>query len=166
MDEQIPKKKQTVLGLYVTSAEAYEKWRAAPDEVKLLDVRTPEEFLFVGHPEMARCIPLGFQSYRWDDKKGYFDMDVNPDFVAQVQEWFDPGETILLMCRSGGRSAMAANLLVQAGYTDVWNITDGMEGDLVKDPESPDDGKRMKNGWKNSGAPWTYEVDPERMRLP
>ena len=41
-----------------------------------------------------------------------------------------------------------------------------MEGDLVKDPGSPNDGKRMKNGWKNSGLPWTYQVDPERVRLP
>ncbi len=90
------------MGLYVTAAEAYKKWRAAPDEVKLLDVRTPEEFLFVGHPEMAQCIPLGFQSYRWDDQKGYFDLDVNPEFLNQVKEWFDPGDTILVMCRSGG----------------------------------------------------------------
>ena len=50
MNEQIPEKKKTVLGLYVNSAEAYDKWRAAPDEVKVLDVRTPEEFIFVGHP--------------------------------------------------------------------------------------------------------------------
>ena len=28
MNEQIPEPKQTVLGLYVTSAEAYEKWKA------------------------------------------------------------------------------------------------------------------------------------------
>ena len=166
MSETIPKEKQTVLGLYVTSAEAYEKWQAAPDNVKLLDVRTPEEFIFVGHPEIAQCIPLGFQSYRWDEQKGRFALDVNPQFVDQVRECFDPDETLLLMCRSGGRSAMAVNLLAQAGYTAAWNITDGMEGDLVKDPGSPNDGKRMKNGWKNSGAPWTYHVDPERLRLP
>jgi rhodanese-related sulfurtransferase len=166
MGQDIPEAKQTVLGLYVTSAEAYEKLRAAPDKVRLLDVRTPEEFIFVGHPEMAWCIPLGFQSYRWDDEKGYYALDVNPEFVAQVGERFDPAETLLLMCRSGGRSAMAVNMLAKAGYTDAWNITDGMEGDLVKDPESPDEGKRMKSGWKNAGAPWTYQVDPERMRLP
>jgi rhodanese-related sulfurtransferase len=70
------------------------------------------------------------------------------------------------MCRSGGRSAMAVNILVQAGYTDAWNITDGMEGDLVKDPESEHDGKRMVNGWKNAGLPWTFDIDPERVRLP
>jgi hypothetical protein len=41
-----------------------------------------------------------------------------------------------------------------------------MEGDLVKDPESPHDGKRMVNGWKNSDLPWTFDIDPERIRLP
>jgi rhodanese-related sulfurtransferase len=159
MNDQIPESKQTVLGLYVTSADAYEKWKAAPDKVKLLDVRTPEEFIFVGHPEMATCIPLGFQSYRWDDQKGYYDLDVNPHFVAQVRERFDPDETLMLLCRSGGRSAMAVNILVQAGFTDAWNIIDGMEGDM-------DHGKRTKNGWKNANLPWTYEVDPQRMCLP
>ena len=33
--------------------EAYEKWLAEPDLVKIIDVRTPEEYLFVGHPAMA-----------------------------------------------------------------------------------------------------------------
>ena len=38
--------------LYVTAAQAYEIWKAAPDKVKVIDVRTPEEYAFVGHPEM------------------------------------------------------------------------------------------------------------------
>jgi rhodanese-related sulfurtransferase len=50
------------------------------------------------------------------------------------------------MCRSGGRSAMAVSILAQAGFTKAYNITDGMEGDLVKDPDSLFAGKRMKNG--------------------
>ena len=41
-----------------------------------------------------------------------------------------------------------------------------MEGSQVKDPDSVFDGMRMKNGWKNSGLPWTYDIDPERMKLP
>jgi rhodanese-related sulfurtransferase len=45
MNDQIPEAKQTALGLYVTSAEVYEKRQAAPDKVTLLDVRTPEEFI-------------------------------------------------------------------------------------------------------------------------
>jgi hypothetical protein len=41
-----------------------------------------------------------------------------------------------------------------------------MEGGQVKDPDSVFDGMRMRNGWKNSGMPWTYEIDRDRMVLP
>ena len=68
-NETLPKGKQTVLGLYVTAKEAYEKWKAEPEKVKILDVRTPEEFLFVGHPEMAWKIPIAAQVYEWDAEK-------------------------------------------------------------------------------------------------
>jgi hypothetical protein len=40
-----------------------------------------------------------------------------------------------------------------------------MEGDAVKDPESVYQGQRLKNGWKNSGIPWTYKSNPEQMRF-
>ena len=49
----VPKGKQTVLGLYVTAREAYEQCQAAPDRVKIIDVRTPEEFMWVGHAPVA-----------------------------------------------------------------------------------------------------------------
>ena len=41
MPSELPKEKQTALGLYVTAHEAYERWQAAPATVKVLDVRTP-----------------------------------------------------------------------------------------------------------------------------
>jgi rhodanese-related sulfurtransferase len=163
---ELPKEKQTVLGLYVTAKEAYEKWRADPEKVKILDVRTPEEYIFVGHAEMAWNIPLAFQTYQWDDAKGYFAVKPNPDFIALVKDQFTPEDTLLITCRSGGRSAMAVNLLAENGFKHLYNIIDGMEGDMVEDPESLYKGKRMKNGWINSGVPWAYEIDPEKMRLP
>ena len=46
--ENLPKGKQTVLGLYVTAKEAFAQWKANPEKVKIIDVRTPEEYLFVG----------------------------------------------------------------------------------------------------------------------
>ena len=61
---------------------------------------------------------------------------------------------------------MAVNLLAKAGFTHVYNITDGMEGDAVKDPNSVFVGQRLVNGWKNSGLPWTYKLTPDRMVLP
>ena len=69
------------------------------------------------------------------------------------------------MCRSGGRSAMAVNRLAQAGFTNVYQIIDGMEGDAVEDPDSVFLGHRFRNGWKNAGLPWTYEPDLEHMRF-
>jgi len=163
---RLPDGKQTTLRLYVTSREAYEKWKAAPDEVTVLDVRTPEEYVFIGHAEMAWNIPLAAQSYQWDAEKKQLPMRPLPDFVARARKVTEPEDTILVMCRSGGRSAMAVNLLAKAGFRNVYNITDGMEGDEVKDPDSVFNGQRLVNGWKNSGLPWTYKIDPERMVLP
>jgi rhodanese-related sulfurtransferase len=159
----VPAEKQTTLGLYLTAREAYEKWKATPDKVTVLDVRTPEEFLFIGHAEMAWNVPFAAQSYQWDAEKKRFPMRPLPDFVARVQKVAEPDDTLLVMCRSGGRSAMAVNRLAEAGFKNVYNIVDGMEGDSVKDPDSLFHGQRLVNGWKNSGLPWTYEVDPGRM---
>ena len=163
---ELVKEKQTTLGLYVTSREAYEKWKAEPDRIKIIDVRTPEEYLFVGHFAMAWKIPLAAQSYEWDAEKKQFPMKPLPDFVARVQTVAKPDDTLLVMCRSGGRSALAVNALAKAGFTNVYNITDGMEGDAVKDPNSVFVGQRLVNGWKNSGCPWTYKLTPERLVLP
>ena len=59
----LPEGKKTALGLYVTAKQAYAKWKAEPDKVETIDVRTPEEYLF------------GLQSLR---------QDVYEDFVASV----------------------------------------------------------------------------------
>jgi rhodanese-related sulfurtransferase len=161
----LPEYKQTTLGLYVTAAQAYEMWKAAPDSVKVIDVRTPEEFVFVGHPEMAWNIPIAFGKYESKDGKFSFTQTVNTAFVDQVKEIAGPGDTLLLTCRSGGRGAEAVNALAAAGFTNAYNIVDGVEGDTVDDPDSVFHGKRMKNGWKNTAAPWGYTVDPEKIIL-
>jgi rhodanese-related sulfurtransferase len=163
---ELPKEKQTTLGLYVTSAEAYDMWKADPEKVKILDVRTPEEYMFIGHAAMAWNIPAFLQTYNWDADRGHFSMKPNPDFMEQIKATFQPDDVILVTCRSGGRSAMAANQMAATGFAKVYNITDGFEGDKVTDSESADFEKRMVNGWKNSGAPWTYKLDPKLMLLP
>jgi rhodanese-related sulfurtransferase len=162
----LPKGKQTVLGLYVTAKEAYEMWQAEPDKVMIIDVRTAGEYLFLGHPTMAWNIPVAAQTYAWDAVKGHFPMKLLPDFVSRVSEVTKPADTILVTCRSGGRSAIAVNLLAQAGFKHVYNIVDGVEGDTVEDPASVFLGQRLRNGWKNSGCPWTYKLTPDRMVLP
>jgi hypothetical protein len=61
---------------------------------------------------------------------------------------------------------MAVDRLAEAGFQNVYNVVDGMEGDAIVDSESVLHGQRMKNGWKNSGLPWTYHLNLGLMRLP
>ena len=133
---------------------------------KILDVRTPEEYIFVGHPEMAWNIPLLLQTYQWDAGGEHLLMKMNPDFLARVKEVFTPSDPVMVMCRTGDRAAKVVDLLAQAGFRQVYNILDGMEGDVVTDPGSVFFGQRLVNGWKNSGCPWTYKQIPDRMLLP
>lgn len=159
----VPEAKRTEPGLYATAAEAYRQWKADPAGVKIIDVRTPEEYIFVGHPAMAWNVPLKFIEHKWDAAAKKPVMPVNSDFVAQVKNIAKPADTLLVMCRSGQRSAAAVNLLAKAGFGKAYSVVDGFEGDKVKDPESPFNGKRKANGWKNSDAPWTYDLDPDLM---
>jgi len=161
---EVPERKRTTLGLYVTAAEAYEMWLSAADTVKVIDVRTPEEYAFVGHPEMSWNIPIAFVTYQRKDSRFEYGSRMNPDFVAHVLEVAAPTDVLLVTCRSGSRSAMAVNTLAAAGFKNAYNIIDGVEGDKVHDPNSVFDGKRMRNGWKNS-APWVYSIDPEKVIL-
>jgi rhodanese-related sulfurtransferase len=86
-----------------------------------------------------------------------------PDFVARVQTVAKPDDILMVTCRSGGRSALVVNLLAKAGFKNVYNIIDGMEGDANGDSESV--AKGQLNGWKNTGCPWTKKLTPERMVL-
>jgi hypothetical protein len=60
---EIPKEKQTTLGLYITAREAYDLWQQDPHTVNILDCRTPEEYAFVGHAPIAHNVPSKFMTY-------------------------------------------------------------------------------------------------------
>ncbi len=154
-------KKKTTLGKYVTAHEAFEMWHAKPKEMNILDVRTPEEYVYIGHAPMARNIPLKVWSGKWNPEKKRFDLSENSDFVAQVKKHYAPTDTLLIICRSGDRAAEAVNALAKAGFANAYSVVDSFEGDPVTEEDSYHKGKRVKNGWKNSRAPWTYELDPD-----
>lgn len=112
------------------------------------------EHMAAGQDENATSLPSAWLS-----------LDENDSDLNLFMRYFIPEDTILVMCRSGGRSAMAVNALAKAGFTKVHNIIDGFEGDKVEDPESIYHGMRMRNGWKIS-VPWTYHLDPQLVWLP
>jgi rhodanese-related sulfurtransferase len=153
-------KKHTKLAKYATAQEAYQEWKANPGKVTILDIRTEEEYVFVGHPPMAQNIPSKIWAGKWSAEKKDYPLADNPEFVDQVKKKFPTDATLMVMCRSGHRSAAAVNVLAEAGFTNAINIVDGFEGDKISDEESYQNGKRMKNGWRNSGSPWTYDLDP------
>ena len=159
----LPEAKQTSLELYVTAAQAFEMWNNDPTSIKVLDVRTLEEYIFVGHADVAVNIPIALQTYNWDEEQVMFAFEPNPDFISFVNEWAEKDDTILVMCRSGGRSAIAVNVLAKEGFKNVYNVVDGFEGDMVKDSLSMFFGKRMKNGWKNSCVPWTFDINSKQV---
>jgi len=75
----------------------------------LLDVRQPEEFVAI-HAPGAQLIPLGDLPSRLPEIAAYKD------------------KPIVVICRSGRRSAKAVDLLREAGYTNVSNIKGGIQG--------------------------------------
>ncbi len=160
----LPKIKISKLGLYLEAREVPEFIRKHTPKVLFVDVRTPEEQLFVGVPAgIDGTTPFGIMNYgKWDEEKKTYLRYPNPDFLGQFEMWvMDKGiektDPIVLICRSGDRSALSADLLARHGYTNVWSVVDGFEGDIAK--AGPKQGQRAVNGWKNVGLPWSYNLD-------
>lgn len=165
---EVPEAKRTKLGKYMTAKEAADVVKAERDKVVFIDVRTRAELQFVGWtPEIDGAVAFVDMSQfgDWDDKNARFKLESNPIFSEGVgklaaAKGLGKDAKILLMCRSGDRSARGVDALAEAGYTNVYSVIDGFEGDLSKD------GRRTVNGWKNSDLPWTYKLDKEKVYQP
>ena len=167
----VPKKKQTKLGLYMTPAQANAYMQENAQKTLFLDVRTRAEVNFLGTPTVTDAnIPYMKLNewYAWNDKKGSFKMEVNSAFEGEVEhrmqaKGLSKNDTVIVICRSGSRSSKAADLLASLGYTKVYSIVEGYEGDKAKDGAQK--GQRVVNGWKNAGMPWSYNLAKEKMYL-
>lgn len=123
---------------HLTPKEAYDFLQANPEAV-FIDVRSEMEYMFVGHPRGSIHIP-------WVDGPEW---EVNPMFVAHVRKASSVNRPVLLICRSGRRSADAGEALEKAGLQDVYNIEHGFEGDLDDSHH-----RNSHNGWRFDGLPW------------
>jgi rhodanese-related sulfurtransferase len=120
----------------------------AKEHAILIDVRDPVEFLYAGHPAGAINIPIFFvridlpplstrqkvaalekkRGKAIHPKKTYRPiMDENKAFVESVKKAVDGhlNATIIVSCRSGERSAYAANKLAKNGFDNVYNLEGG-----------------------------------------
>lgn len=111
-------------------------------EAVLVDVRTAEERKFVGYVPDSVHVPWATGT----------SLTRNPRFVRELEAKTGKDAVILLLCRSGNRSALAADAAAKAGFTQVFNVLEGFEGDL-------NDGQHRGtlNGWRYLGLPWVQD---------
>lgn len=166
----VPKKYRTPQGLYLTPKETYKlvKDRKQGKNLLFLDIRTQAELEFVGWTNLVDAnLPYLFNDFdEWDSKKHWFGKGNNTEFVRRVKahlarKKLTDDSVIILLCRSGDRSASAAALLDKAGLKNVYTVVGGFEG--YPATSGKDKGKYTVNGWKNEGIPWTYRLIRSKM---
>ena len=167
----VPEPKRTRAGLYLEAREvpAFIEAQGGAARVLFLDLRTRAEAMYVGMatPVDALVPYVEHQELMtdWDAQRNIYRLEPLQDFVPEVNrrreaKGLGKDAVLVLICRSGDRSSRAANRLADDGYTRVWSVVDGFEGDMGKD------GRRSVNGWKNAGLPWSYTLERSKMYFP
>ena len=138
-------------GVSVDNVPVQDAWaRLGETDSVLIDVRTRAEWAFVGLPDLAqagkRVLTVEWQSFP--------DNRVDPSFVDRLSQMLDgAGATkdteLFFICRSGGRSRMAAEAMTAAGFARCRNVAEGFEGPLDEDRH-----RGKVAGWKAAGLPW------------
>jgi len=111
-------------------------------QAQLVDVRTAEERKFVGHVPGTLHVPwvTGTSLIR------------NPRFTRELEAKVSKDKPVLLICRSGKRSADAAEAATKAGLKQIYNVLEGFEGDLDATQH-----RGTLNGWRHHGLPWVQD---------
>ena len=83
----------------------------AEGNITLIDTREESEFA-AGHIDNAILLPRGVLEFK----------------LNTIPELADKTKAVLIYCRTGGRSALAAQTLQTLGYTNVLSLAGGFEG--------------------------------------
>lgn len=112
----------------------------------LVDVRSAEELKFVGQVPDSLHVP-------WATGTA---LQRNPRFVRELEARLashgGKEATALLLCRSGKRSALAAEAAAKAGFTHVFNVLEGFEGEIDERQQ-----RGGSDGWRFHGLPWIQD---------
>ncbi|HET9656543.1 MAG TPA: rhodanese-like domain-containing protein [Kineosporiaceae bacterium] len=129
----------------LSPAQAYQLLVDEPD-CALVDVRTRAEWSYVGVPDLSG-LGRPVICVEW---VSFPDGARNPQFLQQLAEaGVKPESPVAFLCRSGQRSAAAAELATASGFARAYNVAEGFEGPL--------DGSGHRGsagGWKAAGLPW------------
>ena len=116
---------------------------AASGKAVLVDVRSNEERTFVGYVPGSLHVP-------WASGTA---LTRNPRFVRELEAKLGgKDKVVLLLCRSGKRSALAAEAAAKAGLALAFSVLEGFEGEL-------DDRQQRGHlsGWRQRGLPWVQD---------
>jgi rhodanese-related sulfurtransferase len=108
----------------------------------LVDVRSGEERKFVGH------VP-GSVHVAWATGTA---LTRNPRFARELEAKVKKDQVVLLLCRSGKRSALAAEVAAKAGFVSVFNVLEGFEGEIDKQQH-----RGLADGWRFRQLPWVQD---------
>ena len=108
----------------------------------LVDTRSAEERRFVGH------VP-GTQHIAWATG---INLNKNPRFLGELSSQIKKTQPVLFLCRSGKRSALAAEAATRAGFTAAYNILEGFEGNLDDQQQ-----RGRQDGWRFHQLPWVQD---------
>ena len=112
------------------------------DRAVLVDVRSHEERKFVGYVVDSVHVP-------WATGTA---LTRNPRFLRELESKVGKEDVVLLLCRSGKRSALAAEAAARIGFVNAFNVLEGFEGDL------DEAGRRgMLGGWRLRGLKWVQD---------
>jgi rhodanese-related sulfurtransferase len=142
-------------------------------EPVMIDVRDVSEYA-AGHVEKAFSIPFPHIFSR-PGRDDYIAQDPAVFVAAVMEKIQDKNTPIYTLCRTGFRSVLAANLLADAGYTQVRNVWEGFVGNTKVDVSGNvldlnnngivDDADL--DGWSNAaGLPVDYALEDELLYSP
>ncbi|GHD63567.1 rhodanese-like domain-containing protein [Jeongeupia chitinilytica] len=129
---------------FAGSVTPQEAWQLVGDgAARLVDVRSPEEVKFVG------AVP-GTLNVPWASGTA---LNRNPRFVKELETRTGGKDAVLLLlCRSGKRSAEAATAASKAGFSQVFNVLEGFEGELDAQQR-----RGTIGGWRHHDLPWLQD---------
>ncbi|MGJ7543665.1 rhodanese-like domain-containing protein [Variovorax sp. LT1R16] len=130
---------------YAGGVAPVDAWQLVQDGAAVLvDVRSGEERTFVGQVPDSLHVP-------WATGTA---LTRNPRFVreleAKLAKQGGKDATVLLLCRSGKRSALAAEAAAKAGFARVFNVREGFEGEIDAQQH-----RGTADGWRFHKLPWT-----------
>ncbi|TVP53364.1 MAG: sulfurtransferase [Halomonadaceae bacterium] len=154
----------------LSATAAYELLQTNPRAV-LVDVRDPIEIKFTGFATpTAIHVPWALADRdNFDEAVKTWPMVSNSDFKSQIKQRLDAlgvaqDDPVIVMCRSGARSEPGARVIASLGFSESYSINNGFEGEAVEQGDHK--GMRITEGWRNSGLPWSYQINPDAVMHP